>query len=70
MAGFTKKDETNKEFAQGGNGHMFGQQHVGEQKPGTTAHSVGGDDKFAKGGSGKMHGYSPSAPAKSGQTSP
>lgn len=70
MAGFTKKSSHNVEFAKGGNTHMFGEQSVGEQKPGTTAHDVGGGgDKFAKGGSGKMFGYSGSQPAQAGKTS-
>lgn len=59
----------NVEFAKGGNTSMFGPQHVGEQKPGTTAHSVGGDDKFAKGGSNKMFGFQGSQPARDGITS-
>lgn len=56
-------------FAKGGNTAMFGQQHVGEQKPGGTAHNVGGDGKFAKGGSGKMHGFQGSVAARAGITS-
>lgn len=70
MAGFTKKNSHNVEFAKGGNTPMFGEQDVGEQKAGTTAHDVsGGGDKFAKGGSGKMFGYSGSQPAEAGKTS-
>lgn len=70
MAAFTKKTETNKEFAQGGNDHMFGAQKAGPQKPADTAHDTKGDGgKFAAGGSGKMFGYTGSEPAKSGITS-
>jgi len=69
MAGFTKKTERNVEFAKGGDTHMFGHQAAGEQDPATTAHDTSGDGgKFASGGSGKMFGYSPSVPAKAGQT--
>ena len=57
------------QFAKGGNTPMFGQQHVGEQKPGTTAHDVGSDGKFAKGGSNKMFGFAGSQPAQAGITS-
>lgn len=68
-----QKKETTKsaKFAQGGSGHMFGPQAAGEQKPGDTAHDVGGSGgKFAQGGSGKMFGYSPSNTAQAGITSP
>ena len=71
MPGFTKKSETSKEFAKGGNTSMFGKQAAGSQKPDTTAHEVGGGApgaKFADGGKGKMFGFSGSQPAKSGQT--
>ena len=57
------------DFAKGGKTKMFGKQHVGEQKPGTTAHSVGGDSKFAKGGSGKMHGFAGVQSQRAGITS-
>lgn len=70
MASFTKKTETNKEFAKGGNTPMIGHQAAGPQKPADTAHDTKGDGgKFAAGGSGKMFGFSGSEPAKSGQTS-
>lgn len=59
----------NVEFAQGGDTAMFGQQHVGEQKPGGTAHDVGGDGKFAVGGSNKMFGFAGSESAQAGITS-
>lgn len=69
MAAFTKKTETNKEFAKGGDGHMFGAQKAGPEAPATTAHDTKGDGgKFASGGSGKMFGFRPSNSAKSGQT--
>lgn len=57
------------EFAKGGNDHMFGQQHVGEQKPGGTATDSGSDNKFASGGSGKMFGFQGSVSARDGITS-
>ncbi len=59
----------NVDFAKGGDTAMFGQQHVGEQKPGTTAHDPGADGKFAKGGSNKMFGFCGSEPARDGITS-
>lgn len=66
----TRNEKTHDvEFAKGGNTKMFGQQHVGEQKPGGTAHDVGSDGKFASGGSGKMFGFSGSQPAQAGITS-
>lgn len=70
-AGSVTRNETSKSatFAEGGNTPMFGQQHVGEQKPGGTAHDVGSDGKFAVGGSGKMFGFSGSMPARDGITS-
>jgi hypothetical protein len=69
MAAFTKKTETSKEFAKGGNTPMFGAQKAGPEAPATTAHDTKGDGgKFASGGAGKMFGYAGSAPAKSGQT--
>lgn len=57
------------DFAEGGDTAMFGQQHVGPQKAGTTAHDVGGDSKFAAGGAGKMFGFRASQAAQSGITS-
>lgn len=59
----------NVEFAKGGDTAMFGQQHVGEQKPGGTAHDPGADGKFATGGSGKMFGFSGVQAARDGITS-
>jgi hypothetical protein len=71
MAAFTKKTETNTEFAKGGKTHMFGEQAAGPQAPGTTDKGSGSapGDKFAKGGSGKMFGYSGAVPAQAGITS-
>lgn len=57
------------DFAEGGDTAMFGQQHVGPQKPGGTAHDVGGDSKFAAGGSNKMFGFRGAQAAQSGITS-
>lgn len=57
------------DFAKGGSTKMFGKQHVGPQKAGVTAHSVGANGKFAAGGSNKMHGYAPSQAARAGITS-
>lgn len=59
----------NVEFAKGGDTAMFGQQHVGEQKPGGTAHNPGSDGKFAAGGSNKMFGFRGSENAQAGITS-
>jgi hypothetical protein len=71
MAGFTKKTETNTEFAKGGKTHMFGEQAAADMPSGTTdkGDKGGPGDKFAKGGSGKMFGYSGAVPARSGITS-
>lgn len=57
------------DFAKGGNTKMFGKQHVGPQKSGVTAHSVGGDGKFASGGNNKMYGFAGSQAARAGITS-
>jgi hypothetical protein len=67
----TKETTKSAKFAEGGNGHMFGPQKAGEQKPGVTQHDAGNGsgDKFACGGSTRMHGYSPSVPARAGITS-
>lgn len=59
----------NVEFAKGGNDHMFGQQHVGEQKPGGTATASGSGGEFAKGGSNKMFSFRGSESAQAGITS-
>lgn len=61
----------NVEFAEGGDGHMFGEQQAGEVTPGTTGkpNQTGKGAEFAKGGSGKMFGFAGSEPAKSGITS-
>lgn len=57
MAKSKQKSSGSKEFAKGGNGKMFGPQHAGPQKPGTSAHDPSSDGgKFAKGGSGHMFG--------------
>jgi hypothetical protein len=57
------------EFAEGGDGHMFGAQTATPDKPGNTGKDTGGGGgKFAKGGSGKMFGFTPSQDAKAGQT--
>ena len=56
------------EFAEGGDGHMFGPQKAGPDKPGNTGKDPGTGAKFAAGGKGKMFGYTPSQDAKSGQT--
>lgn len=71
MAAFTKKTETNTEFAKGGNTHMFGKQAAAEMPSGTTdkGDKSGPGEKFAKGGSGKMFGFAGSMPARSGITS-
>lgn len=64
--------EKNKEFAKGGNTHMFGEQAAGPEKPGTTAHDVKGGapgPTFAKGGSGKMFGFQGSVSQEAGRTS-
>jgi hypothetical protein len=68
----TKKEgQHDVEFAEGGSGHMFGEQQAGPEKPGTTSpnDAPGPGAKYATGGSSKMFGYSPSVPAKSGITS-
>lgn len=70
MAAFTKKTETNKEFAKGGNTPMFGAQKAGPEAPATTAHDTKGDGgKFASGGATKMFGYAQAQPAQAGKTS-
>jgi hypothetical protein len=58
------------EFAEGGDGHMFGQQAAGPDKPGNTGKDTSGAPgaKFAAGGKGKMFGFSPAQEAKAGQT--
>lgn len=56
-------------FAKGGKTKMFGKQHAGPQKPGTTAHSTSGDGgKFAKGGRGHMFGKQSANPRRPGVT--
>jgi hypothetical protein len=67
----TKKEgQHNVEFAEGGDGHMFGKQAAGPDKPGNTGKDPTGAPgaKFASGGSGKMFGFNPSQPATAGQT--
>jgi hypothetical protein len=71
-AKFTKETTKSAKFAEGGNGHMFGKQAAGVQKPGVTETDPKGGApgaKFAVGGSGKMYGYSPSLSQRSGITS-
>ena len=74
MAGPKVKKEAshNVEFAEGGDGHMFGPQAANPEKAGQTAKPEGNAPgaKFAEGGKGKMFGYRPSAPAEAGKTSP
>lgn len=56
-------------FAKGGSTKMFGKQHAGPQKPGTTGKSNSGDGgKFAKGGNGKMFGKGSAKPSVAGHT--
>ena len=66
------KLETSKnvEFAEGGDGHMFGPQAAGPDKPGDTGKdpTAAPGAKFASGGKGKMFGFSPAVPATAGQT--
>jgi len=55
--------------AKGGNGKMFGQQHVGKRKPGVTGKAdSGGGGKFGKGGAGHMFGKQSAGLMKSGKT--
>jgi hypothetical protein len=70
MAAKVKKESThNVEFAQGGSGHMFGEQSANKVKAGQTAKPEGdAGGKFATGGKGKMFGFRPSNAAKAGQT--
>ena len=81
VPGRKKKVESERdvEFAKGGNTPMFGTgdrtttapaDAAGTQKPGVTEQhpDSGSSSKFAEGGKGKMFGYSPSVPAKEGQT--
>jgi len=75
MTGKSKvENEKNVNIVKGGSTHMFGQQHAGPEKPGTSAHDTSGDGgKFAKGGSGsnnRMFGFRPSTPAKPGMSTP
>jgi len=60
----------NVEFAEGGDGHMFGQQAAGPDKPGNTGKDQSGapGPKFAAGGNTKMFDFHPSVPATAGQT--
>lgn len=79
MAKQKKETSHNVEFAKGGTTPMFGhgdrtttapQEQAGEAKEGQTGKSAGAGagDKYACGGSTKMFGFSPSVPAKAGQT--
>jgi hypothetical protein len=64
----TKESMHDQTFAEGGDGHMFGPQKAGPDKPGNTGKDPGDGGKFAKGGSGKMFGFSPAGEAKAGIT--
>jgi hypothetical protein len=66
----TKEAQHDVTFAEGGDGHMFGQQAAGPDKPGNTGKDQSGAPgaKFAKGGSTKMFDFHPSQPATAGQT--
>jgi hypothetical protein len=56
-------------FAKGGKTKMFGKQHAGPQKSGTSAHSTSGDGgKFAKGGKTHMFGKQSASPARAGMS--
>ena len=70
MAKSKQESEHNVTFAEGGDGHMFGPQAAGPDKPGTTGKdpTSAPGPKYASGGSGKMFGFSPSVPASAGQT--
>lgn len=74
----TKKEgQHDVEFAKGGDTPMFGSgdrtkvatpDSAGPEKPGQTASIATSNPKYAEGGKEKMFGYSPSVPAKAGQT--
>ena len=68
----TKKEgQHDVTFAEGGDGHMFGPQAAGPDKPGNTGKDPTGapGPKFAAGGSSnKMFDFHPSVPATAGQT--
>ena len=67
----TKKEaQHDVTFAEGGDGHMFGKQSAGPDKPGNTGkdQSAAPGPKFAKGGSGKMYGFNPSISQQPGRT--
>jgi hypothetical protein len=66
----TKEAQHNVTFAEGGDGHMFGAQAAGPDKPGNTGKDTSGAPgaKFAAGGSSKMFGYSPSISQQAGRT--
>jgi hypothetical protein len=61
------KSTKSPSFAKGGKTKMFGKQHAGPQKPGTSAHSTSGSGgKFAKGGRTHMFGKQSASPARGG----
>jgi hypothetical protein len=67
----TKKEgQHDVTFAEGGDGHMFGQQAAGPDKPGNTGKDPTGapGPKFAAGGKTKMFEFHPAVPATAGQT--
>lgn len=69
MASKVKKSSA-PAFAKGGSGKMFGKQHAGPQKSGTTAtgNKSGSGGKWGKGGSGHMFGKQSANPRRPGVT--
>jgi len=68
----TKKEaQHDVTFAEGGDGHMFGKQAAGPDKPGNTGKdpSSAPGPKFAEGGNGKMFGFSGAQSQQPGRTS-
>jgi len=67
----TKEAQHNVTFAEGGDGHMFGKQSAGPDKPGNTGKdtSAAPGPKFAAGGSSKMFGFNGSQAQQAGRTS-
>ncbi len=56
-------------FAKGGSGKMFGKQHAGPSKSGTTDGEKAGDGgKWGKGGKGHMFGKQKASPRVPGKT--
>ena len=70
MAKKTKTISTKSaSFAKGGKTKMFGKQHAGPQKPGTSAHDTSGNGgKFARGGKTHMFGKQSASPAPAGRS--